>query len=232
MFEHALVGSPVFSSGLTKTIEVFRSHAMSRTWISAGLVSTALTLLTSTAFATDFPEVEPNGTKAEATPVAGLVAGDTISGVCQGTSTTAANVAVTSADTFDLSTAGQAIPGWYEWTLTITTSAGTANTMSVRGVNSVTGTACVVGATAGTTDSTLQSSTGGVIRWYSNEQPSRLLVRVTGSASSASYSAVLGCTPVAAPNAGTCSRRFNLLPAPVRTRVPTLRATSPSRRAV
>ena len=182
---------------------------MARITQVATLAIAAFALSTSAFAQTSFMELEDHGgvnpdnnTKATAEVVVGMAAGDSICGISQGTSTTNGNV-ITSADTWDISTAAQATPGFYEWTLTIATSAGTVNNIGIRGLGSTGLGDCISPAAANTTDSTLQSDSSDVIRWYSNEQPSRLYVRVTGSATSAGYCATLACTPVVTPNLGT-----------------------------
>src|SRR4051812_13775194 len=97
-------------------------------------VSTLVIATSISAFSqTTFPEVEPNGQKPEATPVAAMVAGDTITGTSTGFSTLAGNTNLNSADTFRVQTA--ALPlGIYRHALTATTSGPGAYTGRLIGL--------------------------------------------------------------------------------------------------
>ncbi|MBL8857448.1 MAG: hypothetical protein JNL28_02950 [Planctomycetes bacterium] len=165
------------------------------------------TLLASSAFAqTNFPEVEPNGQKSEADAV-GIVtmtAGDTITGVSTGTSTTLGLTTDASSDTFRIKTT--ALPlGIYQHRMTLTTSTTTGHTGTIRGLNQtgVTGTAST-GGTPGTTDSTVQTSSTTTVnppprtnQWYGFGKQEELYYRVSGvSTTTAAYTATLSTSTV------------------------------------
>jgi len=142
-------------------------------------------------FAVDIlPEVEPNDTKAAATPAA-MECGYSITGTTTGTSATVAGVA--SADNFLLAMP-PASPGIYEHMLTLTSTIP-GHTATLRGLTQTAGVP-----NAGT-DTTIQSSTvigtDRVSRFYSLGGPGQLYYRVTGTvATTAPYRAMLSCTPV------------------------------------
>jgi subtilisin-like proprotein convertase family protein len=138
----------------------------------------------------DYPEVEPNETKTQATPV-GLAAGDTLSGNTTGASTTAPGAA--SADTFLVQTATLA-PGIYRNRLTL---GATGHSATIRGWNQT-------AAGIGTTDTTIQTATSGMNQWYGFGKGEKIYYRVTGSASSTSdYHAALDVSPVTPTDLGT-----------------------------
>lgn len=139
--------------------------------------------LTGAAMAVDFPEVEPNDTKFTAQVIVGMQPGDTITGLTTGTSTTTSGD--TSSDNFDITTAAAPMPGIYRYRLVITTLGTAGHTGTIRGL---TQTAGVINPG---TDSVLQtssttSSPPRFVQWYANEQPSRLIYRVTGTTSTTS----------------------------------------------
>ncbi len=143
--------------------------------------------LAAPAFATDTPEVEPNDTKATATPVvAPMNPGDTLSGV----STSATGVGL---DYFRVRTAPR--PGAiYRHRLTITSSI-VGHTGTLRGLNQTAG---VVGGT----DSTVQTSSTTTTpprfnQWYGFGQSEEIYYRVTGAAATtAPYLATLTSDPI------------------------------------
>ncbi|MBL8857447.1 MAG: hypothetical protein JNL28_02945, partial [Planctomycetes bacterium] len=168
-----------------------------------GFAAFATALLATSTFAqTNFPEVEPNGQKSEANAV-GIVtmtAGDTITGVSTGTSTTLGLTTDATGDTFRVKTG--ALPlGIYKHRLTVTTSTTTGHTASIRGVNQS-------GGVPGTTDSTVQTtSTAGAIPrtnyWFGFGKQEEIYYRVGGTTTTtAAYTATLGTstvTPVVVP---------------------------------
>jgi hypothetical protein len=82
----------------------------------------------------DFPEVEPNETKAQALTNGAftLAAGDSVSGTTTGSSTTVAGAA--SADTFLIKTGALAL-GIYRHRLVLTTTGTTGHAGTIRGLN-------------------------------------------------------------------------------------------------
>jgi hypothetical protein len=150
---------------------------------------TLLALVSSSTAQTVFPEVEPNGTKAEATPASCLVAGDSLSGMTTGTAITAGNSALTSADTFRVMTCTAPL-GVYRHTLTLTASAGGVPTATIRGLNQTAG-------VIGTTDSAVVTSSGALVAWYGFGKQEEIYYRVTGTTSTTgTYSATLATTPI------------------------------------
>src|ERR1043165_913307 len=147
------------------------------------------------------PEIEPNETKAQATPAssggAGMAPTDFITGPSTGTSTTAPGAA--SADTFLVKTAAAPL-GVYRYRLTL---GSTANAATIRGLNQVgAAQATWPGAvgTAGNTDTTIQTSSTGVVQWYGFGKQEQLYYRVTGTATStAAYTATLSRQAVPPP---------------------------------
>ncbi|MBK7875091.1 MAG: hypothetical protein IPJ77_04955 [Planctomycetes bacterium] len=142
-----------------------------------------------------FTEVEPNETKATATPVVCLAAGDTITGSSQGSSTGIPGPA--SADTFRVRTCALA-PGPWRHALTLTTAID-AYRGSIRG-RSQSGTPGS-GGVPGTLDVELQSTPFAAPRmnaWYGFGAEEELYWRVTGSTTTtAPYVATFTSTSVA-----------------------------------
>jgi hypothetical protein len=143
---------------------------------------------------TNTNEIEPNSTKAEATPTLGLVPGDTLTGTTTSTLTTAGLTTDASADTWRVKTAPLPF-GIYRHTLTLTTSGTAGHVGLIRGVSQLNG-------VIGTIDSTLQtSSTASPIprsnSWYGFGRQEELHYRVTGvTATTAPYVATLSTVPV------------------------------------
>ena len=170
--------------------------------ISAFLSVLALAA-TSARAQTNQNEVEPNSNKAEATVVACLAAGDTLTGTTTGNVATAGSTLSTSTDYWRVSTCALA-PSIYRHQLLLTTSGTAAHTTQIRGLNQ-TGTAGV-GGTAGTTDVLAQPSlvsTGSVrlAQWYGFGQGESVYYRVAGTAATtAPYVATLA-TSVVTPTA-------------------------------
>ena len=135
---------------------------------------------------TSFGEVEPNGPKAEATPVVCLASGDSLTGSTTGTSITAGNSAPTSADTFRVKTCPLPV-GIYKHRLVVT--GGTFGT-TIRGRNQTS-------AGAGTTDVAAQTGSASACQWYGFGHEEEIYYRVTGSASTTSpYTSTLTTTTV------------------------------------
>ena len=159
-------------------------------------------------FAVDYPEIEPNETKAQALTNGAftLAAGDSVSGSTTGTSTLTAGAA--SADTFLVKTTPAAL-GIYRHRLVITTPGTAGHTGTIRGLASTS-----TGATAGG-DSTFQTSSssttpGRMNQWYGFGKEEQIYYRVTGgSTTTADYTSTLSTdviTPAAfatSPEAGT-----------------------------
>jgi len=156
------------------------------------LVTLASLSSTSTYAQVSTPEVEPNGDKFEASVFTGMDAGDDLTGACLGNVNGSGNMASDSTDYWDISTAPQATPGWYRWTLAVTPG----NDLEIRALDTAgstgTGSVGVVGS-----DDYAQGDSNDEIHWYSNETASRIYVRLTGSSTSAAaYSASLSVTPI------------------------------------
>jgi len=162
------------------------------------------------AMAANFPEIEPNDTKAQATAngTFTLAPNDTITG-------NSISVATTGIDTFRIRTpaASQAI---YRHRLTIT-SATVGHTGSIRGFS-----AAASGVNT-LTDIAVQTSSsttipGRMLQWYGFGQQEELFIRVTGAAATTSdyvvtKDAALTITPVAISDsiaAGSITIRPNL----------------------
>lgn len=137
-------------------------------------------------------EVEPNDSKAQATP-AMIASGQGVFGQTTGTSTTVAGVS--SADYF-LITTPPAAPGIYRHRMTLATSGTEGHTGSLRGLTQSSGTP-----NPGT-DSSAQLSTATTVpprfnQWYGFGRGEQIHYRVTGSASTTlEYRATLETTPV------------------------------------
>lgn len=128
---------------------------------------------------TTFPEVEPNGTKPEATPAVCMLWGDLLTGTTTGTSVTAGNLALTSADTFKVKTCLAPL-GVYRNSLTIALTQSYYVT-TLQGLDQ-TGTVGV-GGVAGTADTSLQQSNTFTSRtWYGFGKGEQVYYRVLGSA--------------------------------------------------
>ncbi len=143
---------------------------------------------------TVFPEVEPNGQKSEATLINGMVGGDAISGTSTGSSTTAGNSALTSADTFRVKTA--VLPfGIYRHRLALT-SGGTTQTAVILGLFQSAG-------VIQTTETTFQfSGSVGAVQnanvWYGFGKQEEVYYRVSGATGTTNpYTATLSTTPIA-----------------------------------
>lgn len=163
-------------------------------WRSAVVIA-IVGLIASTAQATDFPEVEGaggNSTKGTANVVT-LANGDSVSGICSGTTTSGATNA--SVDYFRVKTAAQPL-GIYLHRLTITaTPAG--HTGGIRGLNQVAG-------VPGTTDTQVQASATTVpdfaVRsnmWYGFGRQEEVYYRIAGTASTTgTYTSTMTTTPI------------------------------------
>jgi hypothetical protein len=149
-------------------------------------------------FAVDFPEIEPNESKAQALANGAFVlsAGDSVSGNTTGSSTLTAGAA--SADTFLLKTTPAAL-GIYRHRMVITTGGTAGHIGTIRGLSASS-------AGAGTLDSILQTSSsstapGRMNQWYGFGKEEQLYYRVTGTASTTgNYTSTLS-TDVITPTA-------------------------------
>jgi hypothetical protein len=160
-------------------------------------------LLAATSLAqTNFPEVEPNSVKAEATAVLNIVPGDTLSGTTTGIGAVAGDTALTTGDTFRVKTAPLPL-GIYKHRLTLTTATTTGHTGTLRGLNQ-TGTAgtASTGGSAGTTDTTIQTTSTTTTpprfnQWYGFGKAEELYYRVNGTtATTAAYTATFSTSTV------------------------------------
>jgi hypothetical protein len=142
---------------------------------------------------TNYPEIEPNETKANATVVTGFAVNDTLTGTTTGSSTTAG--AANSRDTWDITTAPGGAPGVYKYHLAIT---GTTNNQTVQ-ILGLTQTNGVINATEAVALNA-PPTTAHFVKWYGNEQPSHVYVRVLGtSATTAPYTLTLLSQALIAP---------------------------------
>lgn len=129
-------------------------------------------------------ELEPNGTKLEATPIACLAHGSRIEGWTTGASTSPDDASIASADTFRVRVCPLP-PGVYRHRLVLTTTGVDEFALSIRGL--------VVGGPSSSpsidanSDTAVQVSIGGGsthhVQWYGFGRQEELYVRVTGTAS-------------------------------------------------
>lgn len=153
-------------------------------WLAGGAAAIAQT----------FPEIEPNGTKAEATAASCMTPGDSLGGASTGSSTTPGDGSLPTADTFRVKTC--ALPlGIYQHSLLLTSTPGGHST-ALRGLNQ-TGTVGV-GGTAGTADMSLQTSvTPNTRKWYGFGKNEEIYYRVNGTAATVSpYTVTLSTAAV------------------------------------
>ncbi|HEY3244666.1 MAG TPA: choice-of-anchor X domain-containing protein [Phycisphaerae bacterium] len=149
----------------------------------------------------DFPEVEPNDTKAQANPVNGIMSGQSIAGTTTGTSTTVPGIG--SADNFLVKTALAPL-GVYRHRLQLTTMGTAGHTGTIRGLTQ-SGTIGVGGMPNPGTDAVIQTSltamTGTLpprtVQWYGFGKEEQIYYRVTGTTTTTSpYFATLSTAPV------------------------------------
>jgi hypothetical protein len=154
------------------------SISLSRIWTLAGALLVCAT--TAQAQVTTL-EVEPNSVKAEATPVAGMVAGDMIQGNTTGTSLTAGSTLATTGDTFLVSLAP--LPaGIYRHRLVATTTGTAGHTVRILGL---TQTAGMINPGTSTTFQTSSTATTPprYVQWYGFGDSGSLYVQIVGTAS-------------------------------------------------
>ncbi|MBY0313364.1 MAG: hypothetical protein K2W85_14950 [Phycisphaerales bacterium] len=175
-----------------------------RTWINtAGLAACAGLCMTSAAFA-QAPEVEPNDTKAAATPVTldgtAAIPANQITGTTTGTSTVTAGLV--SADYWRVKTAAAPL-GIYRHVLALSTTGTAGHTVTLRALSQS-------GNVIGTADNTLQTGSSTTlparaVYWYGFGKQEEVYYRATGlSTTTASYLSTLTTTTQAAiVNAGT-----------------------------
>ena len=166
----------------------------------ARILTTCGVATSSVSAQTNFPEIEPNETKAQATLVNNMVAGDTITGNSTGATAAAGP---TSQDTFRVKT-GPLPLGIYRHRLTITTTAGLeGHTGTIRGLSQS------GGVPQSGTDVSLQSSSPFTTparfnQWYGFGKSEEIYYRVTGSATTtADYTATLDSMQVSPTVLGT-----------------------------
>ena len=165
---------------------------MNRTSLCAPLA--LLTALGSPALAqTNFPEVEPNGVRTEATLVNGIAAGDTITGASTGTLVVTNSTAANTVDMFRVKTAPLPL-AIYKHTLTLT-SAVSGHSPTLRGLQQANG---VISATDATLQpAALNLSLARTNSWYGFGRQEELYYRVAGTVSTtANYVATLSTTPI------------------------------------
>ncbi len=171
---------------------------MRRTNRKAVLTAACLGLVAPSVFAVDFPETEPNETKALAN-LRTLSSGDSVSGTTTGSSTLAG---ATSADTFRIKTPAASL-GIYRHVLALTATGTAGHTVTLRGLSQA-------GNVVGTADNVFQTgssitSPARAIYWYGFGKEEEVYYRVTGTASTTGvYTSTLTSTSQsAAVNTGT-----------------------------
>ena len=155
---------------------------------------------------TAFTEVEPNSERAEATPIACLAHGDTISGTTTGTSILAGDASFASADVYRLQLCAQT-PGIVRHELALV-SATAGQVPTVRGL--VQAGAPGSGGLVTTTDATFSGGVGlgtvaspRVCAWYGFGAPAELYWRVAGTGLTPQpYTATFSSTPVSETDLG------------------------------
>lgn len=165
------------------------------------LVATWVLLSRSPWAQTVFAESEPNNSKAAATLVSCMLAGDSITGVTTGTSVAAGDTSSLSADYFRIRTC-MLPPGVYQHRLTITTSGAVGHQGTILGLDAVN----FPPPTITSLESAIQSSSPlttppRFLQWYGFGRSEELYVRVTGvSTTTAPYQLTLStvAVPVAA----------------------------------
>ncbi len=142
---------------------------------------------------TNFPEIEPNAVRTEATLVNGMVANDTISGVTTGTTVTTNTTTSATVDVFRVKT-GPLPLAIYRHALTLT-SATVGHASTLRSLLQTNGVISTTDATFQT--GLIQTSLARQNAWYGFGKQEEIYYRVSGSASTtAAYSAVLQTSPV------------------------------------
>jgi hypothetical protein len=146
------------------------------------LAAGAASLLSSAASAqTSFPEVEPNSTKQEATPVVGIVTGDSITGTTTGTTITSGLATLPTADTFKVRTSAQPL-GIYRHTLTLTTTGTVGHVGAILGLTQSNGIINPNSDVAFATSSTVTTPPRFNV-WYGFGRQEDVYYRVTGTVS-------------------------------------------------
>lgn len=146
--------------------------------------------------ASDFLDQEPNDVKPDATPVNGIMNGQTIAGISTGTSTTAPGLA--SADYFKVRTATAAL-GIYKHRLTITTEGTAGHASTIRGLTQTGG--VINQGTDAIVQTALTAASGDLpartVQWFGFGKEEEIFYRVTGTASTTDpYTSTLSTTPV------------------------------------
>ncbi len=149
---------------------------------------------------TNFPEVEPNSTKAEATPVACMRAGDFLTGTTTGTSLTTGSTLVSTADTFRIQTCALPIC-IYRHRLVITTTGTPGYQGTIRGLSQIGG--VIQQNTDIQMQTTLTTTLGIYNQWYGFGKGEEIYYRISGTGATTSPYAVtmetVPETPVAVP---------------------------------
>jgi hypothetical protein len=165
----------------------------------SGLVAAA-GLCTAAYGQTTFPETEPNDTKAVANGPFAMAAGDIISGLTTGSSTTAPGSG--SADNFIVKTA-PAAAGIYRHRMVITTLGAAGHTGTIRGLTQTAG-AINAGTDAAVQTSSTTTTPPRFVQWYGFGKEEQVYFRITGSGTTTSdYAATLETATVALADAGT-----------------------------
>ena len=165
---------------------------MKTTFLKSLTGVTATMLLAGYAGAQSTPEVEPNNTKATATPATLVNIGDTLTGLTTGTTTTGAGTA--NADFFRVKTAAAAL-GIYRHRLVVTTTGTAGHSAALMGVPAA-GTASDL--TTVQTSSTA-STPARMSQWYGFGKEEEIFFRMQGaSGTTGNYTATYDRQPVTA----------------------------------
>jgi hypothetical protein len=149
---------------------------------------------------TAFPEVEPNDTKATANGPFVMAAGDSITGLTTGSSTTTPGAG--SADNFIVKTTPAALD-IYRHRLVITTTGAVGHVGTIRGLTQTAGVPNISSDAAVQTSSTTTTPTR-FVQWYGFGKEEQIYFRTTGvAATTADYAATLETAPVTVVDAGT-----------------------------
>ncbi len=147
------------------------------------VTSASLTSVSAASTVTIATELEPNGTKLEATSVVCLAPGSRIEGATTGSSTSSEDASIASADTFRVRVCPMPA-GVYRHRLVLTTLGVDEFTLSIRGLV-VNGPPSAPSIDANS-DTAVQVSVGGgathYVQWYGFGRQEELYVRVTGTA--------------------------------------------------
>ena len=165
---------------------------MKSIWKSVALVACTGLAISSAHARPDFPETEPNDTKAAANAVT-LAVGDSVSGTSTGTSTTVAGAA--SADYYRVKTTAAPL-GIYRHRLALS-STTQFQTATIRGLSQASPGVIGTGDNTAQTHSTTLVAGVRTVQWYGFGKEEEIYYRVTGSTTTlSSYTSTLATDPV------------------------------------